>query len=74
MLTIEALKRMREMMNNYEKMNVSGKNVYVFEDHAMAVLPWREIHKDIGKQPYLITLDYTATTCQDTFQRFHLHI
>lgn len=55
-------------MNNYEKMNVSGKKVYVFEDHAMAILPWREIHKDIGKQPYLITLDYHTDTL-DAFLR-----
>lgn len=36
---------------------VGGKTVYVFEDHATALVPWAEVHQRVGGPLYLITLD-----------------
>jgi len=47
---------------SYDKKQIFGKDVYIFEDHATAILPWLEITSAIDKKPYLISLDYHTDT------------
>jgi len=40
-----------------EKVEIPGKDIYVFGDHATALLPWTEISRYLGQRPILLTLD-----------------
>lgn len=48
---------------------INNKPVYIFEDHATAVIPWLMIKKKIGKLPHLITLDHHT----DTMEAFRMY-
>ena len=46
---------------------VAGKQVYVFESHNLALIPWAECRRTLGQKPRLFTLDFHT----DTHQAFH---
>ncbi|HEY4301454.1 MAG TPA: UPF0489 family protein [Candidatus Didemnitutus sp.] len=52
----------------YERRTYGGKQVYVFDDHSVAILPWAEIRRERAA-PVLLTLDYHADTCA-AFNRY----
>lgn len=45
-----------------ENFEFGGKDVYVFESHNFALIPWAEISNSLTETPYLITLDYHTDT------------
>lgn len=46
--------------------DISGKDVYVFEDRASALLPWAQVRTRLSEPPHLITLDRHT----DAFEAF----
>ena len=44
--------------------HINNKPVYIFEDHATAVIPWLMIKERIRSVPHLITLDHHTDTMQ----------
>ncbi|CAO3453957.1 hypothetical protein [Azospirillum largimobile] len=46
----------------YTFLEIAGKKVYSFEDHATALLPWAELSCVSSTKPYLITLDFHTDT------------
>lgn len=43
---------------------ISGKDVFIFEDHAQALLPWAQIRRRFSRPLNLITLDHHTDTHQ----------
>lgn len=54
----------------YESEIINGKNIFIFEDHATAILPWAEIRKQSDGSLNLFTLDFHS----DTSEAFHKHL
>ena len=46
----------------YIERQINGKEVFIFEDHSTAILPWRQITASLKETPFLITLDYHTDT------------
>ena len=46
----------------YTKKTISGKDIYIFEDHSTALLAWAEYRKGQNVAPYLVTLDHHTDT------------
>lgn len=44
------------------KIEIGGKSVYVFEDHATALLAWSEVRMGMNELPFLLTLDHHTDT------------
>lgn len=38
--------------------SICGKKVYIFEDHATALIPWAECRQQLDRAPKLFTLDF----------------
>lgn len=53
-----------------EKLTISEKDIYVFEDHATALSAWAKVRRKLSKKPNLITLDCHT----DTHTAFTEHI
>jgi len=52
-----------------DKRQIEGKDVYIFESHSTALVPWGQIRSKRSNAPNLITLDYHT----DTHEAFLLH-
>lgn len=65
-MQVSELKRKKDFL--FQEIN--GKPVYIFEDHATAVIPWLMIKEKIGVQPHLITLDHHTDT-MDAFRFYY---
>lgn len=55
---------------NFSFQEINGKSVYIFEDHATAVIPWMMIKKRLNVLPHLITLDHHTDT-MDAFRFYY---
>jgi len=51
----------RETMD-YTTATIFDKTIYIFKDHATAILPWQKISTALARLPYLITLDHHHDT------------
>ncbi len=45
-----------------QKEIIGGKTVYLVEDHHHALLPWREICRELGTPPHILTIDHHTDT------------
>jgi hypothetical protein len=45
-----------------EEKNVSGVDVYIFENHAYALYAWASISKKLGASPIVLTIDHHTDT------------
>lgn len=60
--------------------SICGKNIYIFEDHATALIPWAEYRRHLDYAPNLFTLDFHTDTitafnfyqCQQEFDNPNL--
>lgn len=53
----------------YTEQQINGKDVFIFEDHSTAILPWRQVSASLEQRPFLITLDYHTDT-MEAFKTF----
>lgn len=53
-----------------DKLYISGKDIYVFEDHATALSAWAKVRRKLSQKSNLITLDCHT----DTHTAFTKHI
>lgn len=51
----------------YTESNINGKDVFIFEDHSTAILPWRRVSASLKQKPFLITFDF-HTDCNAAFR------
>ncbi|MBD3557534.1 UPF0489 family protein [Planktothrix sp. FACHB-1355] len=56
-------------MKDIKIQSVCGKNVYIFEDHATALIPWAACRRKLEGAPNLITLDFHT----DVMTAFNAH-
>lgn len=45
-------------MKDIKVESVCGKRVYIFEDHATALIPWAECRRQFDRAPNLFTLEF----------------
>lgn len=53
--------------------NIGGKDVFIFEDHHQALLPWAHLKHKIGTAPVLLSFDYHTDT-RMAFTRYAYNI
>ncbi len=47
---------------NIEHKIINNKNIYIFENHNEAIIPWQKISSKLIQKPALLTLDYHTDT------------
>lgn len=50
------------MIPDVQKKTIGKTPVYLVEDHHHALVPWREICRELGTQPHVLTLDHHTDT------------